>query len=288
MKKKAPNSFHEFETALISLFERSDPRLKKNFLREQLFGACTVHPKHAAVNPPSSKLIEQIKNLAANHFRTLGAQGYYLRYTTLPMLPILKNKSISPSIDDYNIICQLPEFDKEWQKFRLARELIYCPTDEESGGDIDWFEIQLEAIRLTPLVHQSLEESKILTAIYANLEQPGFPRFEAFVYEYAIKDHHFPLMNQHELERWKNRELDWKTRYHFIADLFPTTANLRDIYEISRKKAASSRNQVTKDLLWSFISTIENEFISNTSLPEEMKKRELSQLRARKQYTATN
>ncbi len=283
MKKKALNSFHEFKTALISLFDRCDARLKKCLQHGQPFGVCLVHPKHANVGPPSSKLIDQIKNLATKHFGTLGAKGYYLRYARPPMLPILKNKLISPSIDDYGIIFQLPQFDGEWQKSKLARDLIYCPSNEEFGGDIDWFEIQLEAIRLTPLLHQALEEAKILTAIYEDLEQPGFLRFEAFIYEYAINDHHFPAMNQHELEKWKNKELDWKIRYHLITGLFPSTATLRDFYVISRKKATSSRNPMIKDLLREFISMVENELISNTSLPEEMKKRELSQLRAHRQ-----
>lgn len=69
------------------------------------------------------------------------------------------------SSDDYQLTFEIPQFDKKWQQKVIARNLIYCPLDPEPYEYLDWFELQEEAIRLVPIVHQTVKELEIITNI---------------------------------------------------------------------------------------------------------------------------
>ena len=124
-----------------------------------------------------------------------------------------------------------------------------------------------------------LMSDEILEKINIALEQPDKPEFETFIYEYAPNDCHLPPLTQYELEKWKKRLIDWKSRYPLLADLFHPSASVREVYIVAREKAASSRNSMIKDLLWGFVSVIEETLILKSSLPDEMKKQEIEKLR---------
>ncbi len=283
MKKKTLNLPHKLEAALISLLDRLDLHFHKCIKQGQPLGACIIVPKNADIGPPSQEAREELERRATKHFQTTPASGYYLRYSTPPNFLLLENARPSGSPDDYLMTCELPQFDEEWQKTMLARELIFCPSEGEEGGNLDWFEVQLEAIRFTPLLHQTLEESKTIYMIQTNLNQAGLPAFEAFIYEYALHDPHFPSMDKYEVERWKKRAVDWKKRYHLIANIFPPSPSLRDIYITARKKAARSRNQMIKDMFWALVNKIEDTLILQTKLPAEVKAKQIALLRSAKQ-----
>ena len=109
-------------------------------------------------------------------------------------MPVIDGADTSLPItaDDYQLTFELPRFDEKWQLTTVAHILIYCPVEQEQHGWSEWFEIQLEAIRLTPLLHHSLKECEICGMIRMKLGQSGMREFESFVYEYAKTDLNFP------------------------------------------------------------------------------------------------
>jgi hypothetical protein len=285
MKKRKSEQLLKLEQAVISLLDRIYKHTQKCIQSKQKYGGCLVCPKYSSIKFPSPEIQAEFERRATEYFNDKNVCGYYLKYLTPPILPKVDNKQNSNTADDYKIIFELPQFDEEWETITLAEELIYCPANGEESGGIDWFEIQREAIRLTPLLHQSLKETKIIYMINAKLEQLGLPEFESFIYKYAIDDLNFPKMYKHEIEKWKKGNVDWKKRYHLIAKLFSPNHTLRDTYIIAHQKATESRNNTLKDLLWGYISHIENHLILQTSLPDEKKKKQLTLLRKFKKRT---
>lgn len=205
-------------------------------------------------------------------------QGYYFKYWTPPILPIREDNQKPASVNDYEMHFALPQFDESWETATLARGLIFCPTEGEEGGWSDWFELQLEAIRITPLLHQSIEECKIINAIDTKLNQTGLQEFINFIYEYGLNDPYLP-MQWSIIDSWKNRMIDWKERYDLMADLFDASKTLKDFYTVAREKAASSRNSMIKGLLWGFVKHIEDNLILQTKLTEELKKQQIEKIR---------
>lgn len=272
------NSLERLSIALVNLLSRIDEYCIKQCEHGQPFGACTVNPKHALVPTPTNEIKLELERRATEHFNQTKAVGYYFRYWTPPILPILTDKngegtSKPITADDYQMSLELPQFDNKWQQTIIARSLIYCPLEQEQHGWSDWFELQLEAIRLTPLLHQTLNELQIRSQIKVNLELPAQPIFHSFVYEYALNDRNFPPMTKEEVKLWMTKKIDWKSRYQSAAVIIKPATTLKTLYTIARKKASSTRNPILKPLFEAFVEKIETMLIYKTDLPEEEKRR---------------
>ena len=275
------SNLENLSKSLVSLLDRVHKYCSRHTESDVLFGLCVINPKHALVGFPSEDVRLELERRATEHFRSLEVDAYYLRYWTPPLLRIANSKDVSSSTtaNDYQMTFELPTFDDAWQRTAITRSLIYCPLDEEQHGWSEWFELQLEASRLTPLLHQTLRECEILGMIQKQLRGPGLPVFESFIHDYALNDECLP-MSVKEKKAWNEKKIDWKVRYHFIKDLFSSSASLQTIYRIGHDKAASSRNPMIKNLLWAFLKSVEDSLIVNTQLPEEEKKRQLAELRS--------
>lgn len=247
----------------------------------QPFGACTVNPKHASIPMPTQEIQSELERRATEYFQATQTVGYYFRYWTPPMLPMARDHGSHKSVtaDDYQLTLEWPQFDDKWQQTTMARSIVYCPLDQELHAWVDWFELQLEAIRLTPLLDQTLNELQAKSQIQIQLGLPGKPIFESFVYEYAVKDENFPTMNMKEIQLWNERKVDWKDRYRLAAEVIKTATTLRDLYTIARKKAASTRNPILKSLFWKFVEQVEQKLFGEADLPENQKQSMISLLR---------
>ena len=250
-------------------------------MKEQPYGLCIANPKRANIGVPTPIIQAELEKRAREHFSSINAVGFYFRYWTPPILPVIDGADTNLLItaDDYQLTFEIPKFDEKWQLTTVARSLIYCPLEEEQHGWSEWFEIQLEAIRLTPLLHHSLKECELCGIIRMKLGQSGIREFENFVYEYAKTDSNFPEMGKAEMEKWCKRQIDWKIRYKLIVGLFNSSMNLRNMYSIAHQKAASSRNPIIKDLLWAFLEFVDKSLILETKLSDEEKKRQIAVLR---------
>lgn len=267
--------------SLSSLLKRIDEHCCKLSDNQQLIGFCTINPKYAFVPPPTKEIQLELKRRAKEHFKTTHAVGCYFRYWTPPMLPLLEgNKMVKfATADDYQLSFEIPQFDEKWQQTIIARNLIYCPLDPGAYEWCDWFELQLEAIRLVPLLDQTLNEWIIKTEIEYNLNLPAKSVFESFIYEYTLNDSNFPELSKPDIEKWKAKQIDWKVRYRLAEAVIKPAKTLQDLYAIARKKAASTRNPILKSLFWAFVKHVEHHLISATKLPEKQKERLLCQLR---------
>ncbi len=270
-----------FALALSQLLDRAYNYCTKQVENELPFGACLVTPIHACIPPPTKEIQIELEKRAASQFESTNAVGYYFRYCTLP---INLQGAIEPvTADDYRMTLGIPRFDDQWQKITLARSLIYCPLDDEQHGWSDWFEIQLEAIRLAPLLDQSLKDLQIKFQIEAALDFPAKPIFESFIYDYVKKDPDFFIMTKEEQDLWKTKKMDWKIRYWLAVDVIQPAETLRNLYVIARKKEASTRNSMLKSLFGDFVNQVEAKLIMGTKLPEKEKQLLLSQLRGSKE-----
>lgn len=283
-----PKSSERFAVALATLLRRIHDYCTTNIEKEQPFGLCIANPKRASVGVPSGEIQAELEKRATEHFRTTPVVGYYFRYWTPPLLPIIENydKGKPFTADDYQLSFELPTFDDNWERTTSSRSLIYCPLDQEQHSWSDWFELQLEAIRFTPLLHQSLKEWKIKVEFAINLGQPGKPAFASFIFDYAINDTNFPEMSKEEKESWKTGQVDWKIRYRLAADAIKSVVTVKDLYDIARKKAASTRNPMLKSLFGTLVERIERNLVLETELPAEEKKRLIFQLREAKKRTS--
>jgi hypothetical protein len=267
------NSVERLAAVFSNLLNRIHDYCSIHSEKGQPFGACTANPKHAAIPIPTPEIQSELERRATEYFQSTQAVGYYFRYWTPPMLPEIRNDRFQEPVtaDDYNLVLEVPQFDDKWQQITIARSLIYCPLDQEQHGWSDWFELQLEAIRLTPLLHQTLNELKAKSLIKMQLSLPGKPIFESFVYEYAVHDTNFSTMNKQEIQLWKERKMDWKARYRLAAEVINSATTLRDLYSVARKKAASSRNPMLKSLFWKFVEHIEQKLVGESILPDDQK-----------------
>lgn len=237
----------------------------KQIENELIMGACTVNPKHASVPLPTKEIQTELERRAIAHFEQTDAIGYYFRYWTPPIRPEINLQGNVKSItaDDYQMTSRLPRFDDQWQQIILARSMIYCPLDYEQHGWSDWFELQLEAIRLTPLLHENLKELQSKFQIEITLAFPAKPIFRSFISEYELLDRDFPEIARQEnnLKGAKNEDSnakkndkdekkddDLKIKYRLAFEAVKSAKTLRDLYIMARKKATSTRNQKLKYL----------------------------------------
>lgn len=278
MKK---NAVERLAIKLVGLLTRIHDYCLLHEERGQPFGACIVNPKHSAIPPPSPEIQAELEKRATEYFDQKKVSGYYFRYWTPPILPIIDVGTARGFItsDDYQLTLEIPTFDHKWEQATMARSLLYCPADHEQFGWSDWFELQLEAVRLTPLLHQALEVVKIKHDFNFHLAQPGKPIFSSFVYDYGAGDTHFPAMSKTEKERWLAKDIDWKVRYKLAADAVKSATTLWDLYALAREKFSSTRNPMLKDLFKGFTEHIEEKLVLGTALSTEEKKVLLGQLR---------
>ncbi len=279
MKKRKIDELEDLEGEFISLFARLKSFSELCIRSKQQLGFCIVSPKDSLIPLPSQEIQSEIHKLAREYCKSRSISEYCYRYFIPPGFFEKKDCKITNTIDDYQITLGCSEFDLEWEKTTLTRGMIFCPSDGEEGGWSDWFELQIEAIRLTPLLDLSLKKLSTFQNIHIRLGQPGLSMFEEFVYEYAIGDKNLPPIERRSIEEWKLRKISWKKRYYLIADLFTPSLALGEMYRIARKRAASSRNPIVKGLLWAFASHIETMVIQNTDLTEEEKDSLISKIR---------
>lgn len=277
----ASNSIEKFYIAINELLARIKNYCDLHKVKGQPYGLCIANPKRSNIGVPTPLIQAELEKRAREHFSSINVVGFYFRYWTPPILPVTNevDTNLPVTADDYQLTFEMPKFDEKWQVTTIARSLIYCPLKEDQHGWSEWFEIQEEAIRLTPLLHHSLKEFEICGMIRMKLGQSGMREFENFVYEYAKKDSNFPVMGKAEIEKWNKRQIDWKVRYKLVADLFNNSMNLRNMYSIAHEKAVSSRNPIIKDLLWAFLEFIDKSLVLETKLSDEEKKQQIAELR---------
>lgn len=271
---------HKFAAVLAQLLNRIQNYITDALEKGQPFGACLVNPRHSLVPPPTKKIQQEIEQFASSHFECTKAAGYYLRYSTLPLTPVDPEKSShdKTSIDDYLITLEYPQFDNKWQQTFISRALIYCMSENEAHGWDEWVELQLEAIRLTPLLHQSLNEATLLHSIQDQLFAPAKLVFENFVYEYALTDKQVTISSANR-KSWINKQIPWESLYPLAINILKPNMSLKEAYKLIHKKAASTRNQILKSLWNSFLQHIENKLFNHSILPDEMKRQLVVDLR---------
>ena len=207
--------------------------------------------------------------------------GIYFSYWTPPTLPVVEGKNIeTPATpDDYQMTFKLPTFDDNWENEMMSRSLIYCPSSEEITYLEEWFTPQIEALRLTPLFHERIEEFKILVDLRTALQQPALPFFESFINSYIKDDTHLGI-SQKERQLYSKGQLHWSSLYTEVKKILENKElQLLHAYRNFRSKAAQSRNVMIKDLCWKFTKSIETQLILATKLPEMMKQQVIDDLR---------
>lgn len=273
--------------SLAELLTKIDTHCCQLSNTQQPFGLCTVTPKFPHIIRPTKEIQDDLENRAKEYFHTEQLRGIYLRYWTPPVMPIPEEATAHKAIsaDDFQLTLQVPQFDKKWQQTVIARNLIYCPVDPDSYEYLDWFELQEEAIRLVPIVHQTVKELEIMAHMELVLHLPAASIFESFIYEYGLTDQHQP-MSREACKKLRIKEIKWKDRYPLVYSIIKPAKTVQDLYTIARQKAASSRNPMLKSLFWAFVEHIENNLIVRTQLPEDVKKHTLEKLRKTKKRTA--
>ncbi len=181
-------------------------------------GACTVNPKRAGVSLPSPVIQLEIENQARKYFEFSDVIGLYFRYWTPPMLPII-DKPGAVSTDDYQITCEIPQFDESWAQTSLARGWVFCPTESEFPCIEEWFVPQIEAIRFTPILYQNLQELQQLSQIRMSLFQSALLFFEGFVGNHIFTDPNLEL-SQKERKEYRQQPNDWQKLYPEVISIF--------------------------------------------------------------------
>jgi len=126
-------------------------------------GLCIASPKELGLKTPTHETLQQLQDQASAFFTANKADGFYFRYC--PSLPFTCEDAnpTSSTVDDYQLIFQFPSTNAKTEGELFARALLYCPGNDEEIGDCQiWFSPQEEAIRLAPLLHQSLKEKPVL------------------------------------------------------------------------------------------------------------------------------
>lgn len=274
---------HIFAVALAQLLNRIHNYMTNILEKGQPFGACLVNPRHSLASKPTKQIQEEIEQIATRYFEDTKAAGYYLRYSTLPLIPIDPKKSSTDaaSIDDYQITLEHPQFDKRWQQTVVSRAILYCMAETEAHSWDEWFELQHEAIRLTPLLHQSLNEATLLQWIQHQLHAPVQPIFEKFVYNYALTDQHITISSK-DKNKWINKEIPWESLYPLTANILKPKMSLKEGYKLIYKKASSTRNPVLKDLWTTFMQYVENMLFNHSVLPSGIQLQLVEDLRESK------
>lgn len=263
--------------SFATLLNKIDDHCRTLSKIQQPFGLCIVTPKSPYILLPTKEIREELEKRAKEYFKAKELEYIYFRYWTPPLMRE-ETTSKEGSADDYHLTLQVPQFDKKWQQTVIARNLIYCPLDLEQYEYLDWFELQEEAIRLAPIIHQTVKELEIMAKIERALRLPAAPIFEKFIYEYGLADSHQPISTE-DCKKWKKKEIKWKYRYKFILPFIKSAKTVHDLYIIARQNAVSSRNPLIKSLFWKLVEDIENNLIVLTQLPEEIKNQLLVKLR---------
>lgn len=262
-----PTATERLSTAIALLLIRIHNSCKINEESEIRFGLCTVTPKHSAVRKPSAQVQKEIEHCAKEHFQKLDAVGVYLRYWTPPLSPDADNREPIGDKEDYHLSFELPIFDARFEQELIARALIFCPADSEMFRWDDWFELQLEALRFTPLLYQGLKEDRIVTQIRYQLALKAEPFFKEFVYGYALKDKHLNL-SKSEIIEWEKKTADWTVHYSNARNIIRHNVSVYDCYKACHKKMKQTRNPKLQALLREFTYYIELRLIRQSGLPQ--------------------
>lgn len=279
-----PMALEKLAISLTSFLTKIDNHCCNLSNTQQPFGVCHITPKSPYIGLPSKEIHTELQSWAREYLKTKDLQGIYFRYWIPPAMPVPKDSTDSlkaVSINDYQLTLEVPQFDQKWQQTVIARNLIYCPLDPEAYEYQDLFELQEEAIRLVPLLHQTVKELEITSNIERSLRLPATPVFESFIYKYGLTDIN-QSMSQEECKHWNAKKIKWEDRYEFVPPIIQPARTVYDLYAIARKQIISSRNPMIKSLFWAFIAHIENNLINLTQLPEAIKSRLLDKLRQTK------
>jgi hypothetical protein len=236
------------------------------------YGLCIISPKEHSVRSPSKVVYEELQQQAKDHFFSLNKRGVYSHYfDPYKILP----KTLDPKIqregevNDYSLIFRTPAFDNKWEMQTIARAFVYCASQEDMGGWNEWYDPQLEAIRLTINLHDALKESSKVLSIRHQLSKPSLSIFNDFAATYIKQDDHIP-----ELYRRKH----WSLLYPDIKNLIKKETTLYECYQLA-KEHANMRNEKERDLLRAFVKYVEEFLIINTDLQKELKDHILHDLR---------
>lgn len=278
-----PTASEKLAILLTSFLTKIDNHCCNLSNTQQPFGLCHITPKSAYTSWPTREVHAELENRVREYLKAKHLQGIYFRYWIPPLMPIPNehNPPKAISVEDYQLTLEIPQFDQKWQQTVIARNLIYCPLDPEAYEYQDLFELQEEAIRLVPILHQTVKELEITSNIERTLRLPATPVFESFIYKYGLTDIN-QSMSQEECKHWNAKKIKWEDRYEFVPSIIQPARTVYDLYAIARKQVISSRNPMIKSLFWAFIAHIENNLINLTQLPETIKSRLLDKLRQTK------
>ena len=256
--------------AIEELWNRINEHCEKVKNSPFKFGACTVNPKHSRVSLPTPSMQLELENQARKYFEPLDVIGFYFRYWTPPKLPIIDGPKVS-SIDDYQMTCEVPQYDDAWGRTMLARWLVFCPNVSEFSSVEKWFVPQIEALRFTPVLYQNIQESVQLNQIKICLSKNPLPFFESFVGEYILTDCSLE-MSSRDRKKYQ-QEKKWRELYPEVISIFEKKrVTLQKAYIECRKQAPQTRNFKIKTLLWGFATYIEKILIAQSSLPDDLKR----------------
>lgn len=278
-----PTAAMRFLKESAELHKRIHEYCQMHIAADPDIGLCVITPKYAALGPPSKEIYDQLESGAKQYFVTFKKKAVSIQYADFPALPSKVDENMQTSINDYQVSYSEPGFDEEWQRQTLARAMIYCPDKEDMGAWNHWFDPQVEALRLAPMLLEGLKETITIGQIRHYLSLSGAGVFCEFMRRHALNDDH--------ISEGKRKD-DWTLLYPEAKPLFNEQISLFDLYVTARKKAAQSRNPKLKDLLWGFSEEVENALIAKSDLSDESKKalqrnvREGSSVANKKKYRA--
>jgi len=255
--------------AVEQLWIRIDEHCEKLKSSPLKLGTCTVNPKRSGIGLPTPSIQLELENQAQKYFEVFDdIEGFYFQYWTPPKLPIIDGLEVS--IDDYQMIYEVPLYDDAWGQRTLARCLVFCPDISEFLTVKEWFVTQIEAIRFTPVLHQNIQESIQLNQIKRDLSENPLLFFESFVNQYILRD---PSLEMSSKDRKKHQqERKWRILYPEVISIFEKqSTTLQKAYIECRKKAPQTRDPKIKALLWAFAAHLEGKLIAGSSLPDDLK-----------------
>ena len=250
---------NEFYLLTNRIYEYSH-KIKKSNIR---WGICLATPKYSTFQGLSKTLQMRLVDKAKEHFIPLGIDAIYFQYHTPPILPTKADKDINSPlvIDDYQLTFEVCSFDNEWDQKLLAKNLIYCPSEDELGWYNEWFTPQENAIRLTPLLHKNIEDYKKEREIRNSFSDLVSPVFDSFIKNYILEDINIGISKE-ERQSYFIGTSDWKALYPSLLKLISLDGkNVLYAYKEALKKAKETRNPKNKSLLLSFVNYIEQEFV---------------------------
>lgn len=230
-----------FANSLVSLLTKINDHCCKLSNTQQPFGLCTITPKSPYISTPTKEIHAELENRAKEFFKTKQLAGIYFRYYLPPLMPISgeNNPSKVATADDYQLTLQIPEFDLKWQQTVIARNLVYCSLEPGFYEYRDWFELQEEVIRLSPILDQTVKELEIIANIKCQLSLPVDQIFESFVYAYGLRDQNLPISRE-DSKKWKAKEIKWQNL---------TIQLKKEIVELEHKKIDNKNTEELSKML---------------------------------------